>query len=162
MQASLFPGSITRRTRFEKWASAHSLDHGWAREVSHPNLRQSETPLQKSSRHKLYILVQIVAAKVFFDPACSSVTVLLRSETSKISTTESVREAGEWYWVAFYCLNSETSESLILQLVPRAKYGFWIHFYCNLSSEFCNVRASKIKITAELLDRKPRTGGSVG
>ena len=74
MQASLFLGSITSHC-FGKWASAHSLDHGWTREVRHCNLRQSETRRHKSSRYKLYFLAQIVAAKVFFDPACSSFTV---------------------------------------------------------------------------------------
>ena len=36
------------------------------------NLRQSETRLHKSVRHKLHVLV----ATVFFDPACSSFTML--------------------------------------------------------------------------------------
>ena len=34
--------------------------------------------------------------------------------------------------------------SLIFQLTPRAKYGFQIHCYCNLSSDFANVRGSKV------------------
>ena len=68
----------------------------------------------------------------------------LRWETSKISTTEteSVREAGEWYRVVFYRLRTETS--LIFQSAPRANYGFQIYCYCNFSSDFANVRESKI------------------
>ena len=60
--------------------------------------------------------------------------------------TESVREAGEWYYVIFYCLSSETSESLIFQTAPKEKYtyGFQIHCYCNFSSYVANVKASKI------------------
>ena len=79
-----------------------------------------------------------MAAKVFFDPVCSSFTVLLRWETSKISTTESVREALEWCCVVFCRLSSETSQ--IFQLAPRAKYDF----QSNFSSDFANVRESDI------------------
>ena len=43
-----------------------------------------------------------MAAKVFFDPARVRVTVLLRCETTKISTTEILREAGVWHCVIFY------------------------------------------------------------
>ena len=57
-------------------------------------------------------------------------------------TTERVREAGEWYCVVFYRLSSETS--LIFQLAPREKYGFQVHCYCKFSSDFANVRTSKI------------------
>ena len=68
----------------------------------------------------------------------------LRWETSTISTSERVREAGEWYCVVFYPLSSETL--LIFQLALKTKYayGFQIHCYCNLFSDFADVKASKI------------------
>ena len=65
----------------------------------------------------------------------------LRWETSKISTTEIVREAGDWYCVVFYRLSLETS--LIFQLAPRENYGLEILCYCNFSSDFANVRVDK-------------------
>ena len=61
-------------------------------------------------------------AKVFFDQASSSFSVLLMWETSKISTTENLREANEWYCVGFYGLSSETS--LIFKLAPRENTAF--------------------------------------
>ena len=63
-------------------------------------------------------------------------------ETSKILTTESVQEAGDWHCVVFYRLSSETS--LIFQSTSRANYGFQIHRYCNFSADFALARESKI------------------
>ena len=44
--------------------------------------------------------------------------------------------------VVLYRLSSETS--IIFHLAPRSKYGFQIHCYCNFSSDFADVRATKI------------------
>ena len=77
-----------------------------------------------------------MAAKVLFDLACSSFTVPLRWETSKIMTTGRVREAGEWC-----CVNRLSSEtSLIFQLAPRVKYGIQIQTSIEINAEFLGGR----------------------
>ena len=67
--------------------------------------------------------------------------------------------------VVFYRLSSETL--LLFQLAPMAKYDFQIHCYYNFSSDFANVRASKIpqdqlKLLLSLLVAKRGGGGGGG
>lgn len=74
---------------------------------------------------------------------CLRFTVPWRWETSKISTMEKcLRSWLEWYCVVFYHLRLETP--LISQSAPRAKYCLQIYYYCNFSSDFADVRGSKI------------------
>ena len=108
------------------------------------NLRQSETRLHKSSRHKFKFLVEIVAAKVFFNPLLEPYSAF---KVENIQDFDNGKCSRGWRMVLCRFLPPEFGNFTnfpVAELAPRAKLGLQIHCYCNLSSDFANVRASKI------------------
>ena len=101
-EPALTPEIMARRVR---WANV--------------NLCQSEARLHQSVWHKLYFL----AAKVFFDLACSRFTVLLSRKHPRFQQLKVLEKLENEDCDVFYCLmSSETS--LIFQLAPRSNMAF--------------------------------------